>query len=301
MSFRLAWGGVEGHPNYTGGMAVKDRMAEATDGAITVETFPGAVLGSEAQTFEMNRTNTLEASIVNTSIVVGVLPELGVINLPYLFRDRDHAINVLSGDIGQRLMAGLKDFSIVPLAVWSGATREVATDRPISAYSDFKGLKVRSSSNTVTVSFVESLGAVPISMGWTDVYTSAKTGLINGTETAVTSLYTDHIYEVLPYDINLAYNHGSYTVTASGAWFNSLSDTNQEVILEVFDSVGKNEHYKANEDMHAEVYDNLAEAGATIVEVNDLDAYVAAAEKFYEDMWYPEFTEELIDEIRNIK
>lgn len=90
-------------------------------------------------------------------------PEFFALELPFLFRDHEHAARVLEGDIGQKMLTNLKDHSPAQgLAfTYSGGFRVVISDEPVASIKDFSGITFATSINPVTIDTVESVGAVP--------------------------------------------------------------------------------------------------------------------------------------------
>jgi TRAP-type C4-dicarboxylate transport system substrate-binding protein len=90
-------------------------------------------------------------------------PEFFALELPFLFRDHDHAARVLEGDIGRSMLTNLKDHSPAQgLAfTYSGGFRVVISEEPVASIKDLDGITFATSINPVTIDTVESVGAVP--------------------------------------------------------------------------------------------------------------------------------------------
>lgn len=82
------------------------------------------------------------------------------LGLPFLFRDHDHATNVLEGKIGKDLLNYLgKKTEMQGLAfTYSGGYRCVASDTPLNAVEDFKGKKIYARTNPVYKEMFDYLG-----------------------------------------------------------------------------------------------------------------------------------------------
>jgi TRAP-type C4-dicarboxylate transport system substrate-binding protein len=90
-------------------------------------------------------------------------PDFFAFELPFLFRDHDHAASVFEGEIGKGLMSGLSDHSPARgLAfTYSGGFRCVASENEITSIDDFKGLKFTTGVNPITIDTVNAIGAIP--------------------------------------------------------------------------------------------------------------------------------------------
>ena len=85
------------------------------------------------------------------------------LELPFLFRDHDHAARVFEGPIGKGLMSGLSEQSPARgLAfTYSGGFRCVASDTEISSIDELKGMKFTTVINPVTIDTIKAIGAIP--------------------------------------------------------------------------------------------------------------------------------------------
>ena len=87
-----------------------------TDGRYTFRHFPSSGLGGEREVIEGLQIGTIEATIVSSGTLSNFVPETGVFDIPFLFRDLAHARNVLDGEIGQNILAKFDDVGLVALA-----------------------------------------------------------------------------------------------------------------------------------------------------------------------------------------
>lgn len=90
-------------------------------------------------------------------------PEFFALEMPFIFRDHDHASRVLEGEIGQKMLDGLVDKSPAKgmAFTYSGGFRCMASDVEIKSLDDFKGLKFAASRNPIVIDMIEAIGAVP--------------------------------------------------------------------------------------------------------------------------------------------
>lgn len=91
--------------------------------------------------------------------------KMWVLDLPFLFKDHDHAQAVLEGKIGESLLAGLRNVNIEGLAfTYSGGYRVTPGARKLEKLSDFKGVKIRTSTSPVAQETFRQVGATPVPM-----------------------------------------------------------------------------------------------------------------------------------------
>lgn len=172
-------------------------IEEKTGGRIKVQVFPSAQLGSETQTIENTQMGVLDINRVSCAPLSEFSKTMGVLSMPYLFRDYEHFRKVLDGPIGVEVGKDLEEKGLKVLAYYdSGARSFYNTKRPIKTPADLKGLKIRTQKSQVMVDLVNALGAVATPMSFEEVYSSLQTGVIDGAENNAPSYLTTNHYEV---------------------------------------------------------------------------------------------------------
>src|SRR5690606_14440757 len=125
-------------------------LEESVPGKFQVEQFPNSALGGEREVLEGLQLGTIDLAIVSTGATVNFVPATGVFDIPFLFRDLQHARNVLDGEIGDNLLAEFSKRGLVGLAWGEQGFRQLTNNvRPVATPADAKGLKVRTMENPV--------------------------------------------------------------------------------------------------------------------------------------------------------
>ena len=188
--------------SHFGVAAVKwQEVVEATtDGRYTFRHFPSSGLGGEREVIEGLQLGTVEATIVSSGTLSNFVPETGVFDIPFLFRDLAHARNVLDGPIGQDILAKFDDAGLVALAWGEQGFRHITNNRnPIASPDDVKGLKLRTMENPIHITAFEALGAAPTPMAWPEVIGALQQGTIDGQENPLSVITSAKLSEVQKY------------------------------------------------------------------------------------------------------
>ena len=196
---KLAHNGPEQHPFQNGAERFKQVIEEETDGALTVQIFPGEQLGSEEETSQMIKQGTIACAVESAG--GGLAPFVSsadLFNLPFLFRDVPHFYRVLDGPVGNFIARDVEEnLDAVFLGWWfSGIRNEWNGERPVMKPEDLKGLKIRVMGSPVLIDTFNALGAQATPMSWGEVYTSLQQGVIDGAETDHVDLLVEKFYEV---------------------------------------------------------------------------------------------------------
>src|SRR5690606_34999179 len=96
--------------------AFEKSIGQSTNGQFKVQQFANSALGGEREVIEGLQLGTIDAAVVSTGATLNFVAETGVIDIPFLFRDLDHARMVLDGPIGQKLLAEFPAKGLVALA-----------------------------------------------------------------------------------------------------------------------------------------------------------------------------------------
>jgi TRAP-type C4-dicarboxylate transport system substrate-binding protein len=142
--------------------AFAEKISDLTDGKFTVDIKTSAEL-EFINPLRLMEDGALEMSQMHiTELGNHHSPDFNALELPFLFRDHDHATNVLEGKIGKDMLRGLSSTSpATGLAfTYSGGFRCIVSESEIKTIDDFKGIKFATNLNPVAVDTVEALGAV---------------------------------------------------------------------------------------------------------------------------------------------
>ena len=189
------------------------RLAEErTHGKVKVEVYPNSILYKDKEELEALQLGAVQMlAVVPGKFGPIGLPEFEAFDLPYLFPDVAALHKVTYGPIGAAMLKKLETRGLVGLAFWDNGFRVMSANRPIHAPSDMKGMKIRINSSKVNASIMKSLGAIPQTMAFSEVYQALQTGVVDGTEGPLSSLYTQKQYEVQKH-ITLTYHTVSNNV-----------------------------------------------------------------------------------------
>lgn len=190
-------------PDYPVSVAMEkftDLVAEKTDGRVTGKTYHSGVLGSQPDAINQLLIGGIDFAVFNMGPLGPVVPEANVVSLPFIFKDMDHMHRVMDGPFGDKMSAAMEAKGMVALSWYdSGARSFYNTQRPINTPEDLVGLKFRVMNNELFVGMVDSLGGNATPMAFSEVFTSLKTGVIDGAENNWPSYESTSHYEVAGY------------------------------------------------------------------------------------------------------
>ncbi len=281
-----------------GGNKIGEYLMKKFPGRIDFQLYPASQLGNEREILEGLRIGTIE---MTTSGVAGLAdPLFDIFDMPFLFRDRNHVYTVLDGPIGKEILEHNKDSRLVALGYFENGFRHITNNkRPINTPADLRGLKQRVVEHKIYLATMKALGANAVPIPYGELYTSLKTGVVDGQDNPLINIWTAKFYEVQKYLTLTGHAYSNNVVFASKAWWDKLPPDIQagvrEAVAEAAVHVRK-ESIKADGELVAK----LKAAGMVVNDVKDREAFVEGTKSVYEE-FANIFPPDLVKRIRDAK
>jgi len=178
---------------------MSERLKEKSGSTVLIEIYPNQQLGTERECLELLQIGSLGMTKVSTGVLENFVPELKVLGLPFLFRDKDHRYKVLEGEIGENLLDASLPKRLKGLTFYDAGSRSFYSKSPMEKPEDLIGLKLRVMESTTAMNMVTSLGGSPTPIAWGELYTALQQGIVEGAENNLPSFYLSRHYEVCKY------------------------------------------------------------------------------------------------------
>lgn len=160
-----------------------NKLKEISNGDLTVDIYPNGILGGQVELFEGMKLGTVDMSISDTSIIGSYYPPIGILDLPYVFKDRDTIKKLFSSHVMDPMINEIKDKSGVRiLSIQPVAYRNIILKNPLKNNSDFTGLKIRTPNSPTLIETIKYIGATPNPIPSGEAYTAIQTGVVDGME-----------------------------------------------------------------------------------------------------------------------
>lgn len=284
-----------GHPTHIGLLKLAEIVKDRSKGEIVINVYPDRQLGEEREMVEGLQLGSVEMTVVSTGLIVNFLPDAGVLDLPFLFENSDHAYKVFDGEIGKELLGKFDGVDMVGLAIWENGWRHVSAKKPVTTPTDLAGMKLRTMQNPVHIAAFEALGAAPVPMAWGEVFTSLGQGVIDGQENPITIFYTNSLWEVQS-DIALTgHVYGPHVFLASKSVWESWPEEVRTAIVEALPEATAFQRSESAR-LEGEQKAKLAENGVSITEV-DTTPFREVAQSVYANF---DFDPAVIEAIRAV-
>ncbi len=222
VAMKIATVAPEGTPWSEGLEEYRKQIDADTGGAVKARVFLGGALGDENESVQACARGQIQAVGASTAALSSIVPELAVLEMPYLFRTPEEADQILDHVVLATLEKAFRDRGLV-LGFWSeNGYRSFGTNFGfVKTPADLKGHKMRSQESPVHLEMYRAFGASPVPIAVTEVLTSLQTGVIDGYDntplfaqaaqwTSGTKFYslTNHIYQAAAIVFNAAWYDG---------------------------------------------------------------------------------------------
>lgn len=274
---------TETNPQAVALAAMAEELSTLTNGNFTLDVFYNSELGSEMEAVELCRNNTVQMVTSNVTNMATYQENCGVFALPYLFHSSDDMLKYLAtSPIAYDMWKQLEENTgLVTLGFQCGGSRCLSTKgvKTASSPEGLKGIKVRSMDATVWQDVISALGATPVPVAYTELYTALQTSVVQGQDNPAGNTVDGKFYEVLDtfYETEHCYLISAF-YSNSNAW-DSLPDDYKAILLGLFQKYQGNQFQADMTAFTEDCYKVMEDAGVTIVSQDqlDMDAFYASA------------------------
>jgi tripartite ATP-independent periplasmic transporter solute receptor, DctP family len=285
------------------GVAIDTFAAEIekrTNGRYKIQNFYASALGNEREAIEAVQLGTLDMAMSSTGPVPNFVPELAILDIPFLFRDYAHARAVLDGPIGQEMLTKFEPIGIKALAWGENGFRHMTNSkRPIRSPEDLKGLKLRTMENPIHMQAYKGFGLIPTPMAISEVFTALQQGTVDGQENPISVIQSWKFEQVQKYLTLTGHVYSPAVILMNKGLWDGLSDEDKQHFLEAAKvAVKANRDRIDHDEKNGVAY--LRAHGMEVIEDVDREAFQKALEPVFAE-FSKKFGEENIKRIRDYK
>lgn len=273
---RLGHGQATTQPLHLACVRFAELTKERSQGRLDVGVFPSSQLGTMTELAQAVRMGTVEMYGAGNGFIETFSPKIGLVNLPGIMRDLDHAYKVLypfaMSDVYEKTLLPV---GIHPLGFVSNDFRHFTNNRrPLKSLADFKGLKVRVPNSKTFIDTAASLGASPVPIDWTETFGALQQGVVDGQENPFVQIWTAKFYEVQKHLALTYHMWDTYVLLINEKFFQGLDPDLQKIVVEA-GREASDYGWKEMGKLNAELLEKLKAAGMAVTEINRQDVQSA--------------------------
>ncbi|WP_444685265.1 DctP family TRAP transporter solute-binding subunit [Alkalicoccus luteus] len=267
---------------YAAAERLAEYLEEESDGAVTLNIYPDAQLGTDLDMLGEVEDGTLDITLSEAGRFGEWVPRAELLMLAYMIDDFAHLERVLyDTSYGEELLDELEQehgMRVVDTAY--NGTRQTTSSSEIQSIDDMAGLSLRVPEAQNLLDYAEYTGANPTPMAFDEVYLALQTGQVDAQENPLSLIEANSFYEVQDYLIMTHHvvNDANYVVSQQ-TW-DELSEEHQTMLEEgIAEAVDL--HTSLFEEEEEELVAFFEEEGMTVIEP-DLAPFEEALEDSYD-------------------
>lgn len=200
-----------------------------SQGRLKIEIYPSSTLSKADVTYDAAVKGTVDIGSQVQGYTNGRFPKSQIAELPGLSNSSTQMGCMLQTLYENGTIADEYTDSHLLFMYGAGPGTLHSTKKLIEKPEDMKGLRIRRPS-AVAGDIIESMGASPVGMPATDIYTSLQRGVMDGLSLPWEAVRTFRIDEVAKYHTNIPFYSSALMVTMNKAKYDSLPDDLKKVL-----------------------------------------------------------------------
>jgi TRAP-type transport system periplasmic protein len=180
-------------------LALAEVFAPAVASFATFQPHYNATLFKQGTELEAIARGNLEMSITSAQELAALIPAWSIFTAGYLLRDADHQKKVFANPLMGDLKKTTEDrLGVKLLSVMYLGRRQVnlRTEKEIRTPADLAGVKLRMPNTEAWLFLGTALGANPVPLAFTEIYTALQTGAVDGQDNPLPTVRDSRFYEV---------------------------------------------------------------------------------------------------------
>lgn len=228
---------ADSNPQAINAKYMAERMKELSGGRIEMTVFNNNKLGAFSDCFQqMQQPNgTVQMGDVSSASVTQFSNLYTPFALPFLFKDKEQSFNYF--DNGETVKAieeqFLADTNVRVLGYFYNDARALTNSKTaVSKPADMKGLKLRVMTSDVYIKTFEALGAAPVSMQFSELFSALQQGAVDGQDNGLILSMDSKFNEVQGYYTDLGHVQDTSVIFISERFYQSLPEDLQQVVVQ---------------------------------------------------------------------
>ena len=266
-----------------------DKVKEYTNGSIIINVFPGGQLGSDEAAAEDMARGNIEFGQLMPSSLAGLDPMMDCLFLPLIANNYEEADKLFynsEGIIQKTLVETIAKYDITVLGWFENEFRGLSNSvREVRTANDVKGLKIRVPGSAAVKTYFEELGAQPVVMPMTELYTGLQQGTVDGQDNGPLITHDNNLEESNKYYTYLKHVYLAGTFSVSNKLWSTLTPEQQDGVKKAAEEA-QAWQIPASRALVDTYLQEMAASGVTITELTpeDVETFSAAADRTWEKM-----------------
>ncbi len=222
----------------------------------------------------------VDIAIVSNTAAGSIVPELGLLNLPYVFTDTAEARTAIDGHLGDELTVFAAARGVTILAWGEHGIRHLTANRPVRSMVDLHGLRLGVAPSDVIRDAFHALGADPVPIAANQVRQAIRSGGLQASENTIAVVEATAMNTIQTTLTLTGHVYDGAIIAASPGLLGQLSQT-QQIALNTCAAMAGATMRSMTAMAQYRAVTRLEAAGMDIVREVDTGAFRAALKPFY--------------------
>ncbi|MBD9374613.1 TRAP transporter substrate-binding protein [Rhizobium sp. ARZ01] len=211
---------------------ISERVEARLPGRFRFNVVTNGALGGEKEVAEGARLGSVQASLATVSALSGWVPEVQILDLPFLYRDAAHVRRVVEGPVGEDIRRRLAEENFVVGGFIDYGARHLLTKEPVTRPMQLRGRKIRVIQSPLHTTLWSAYGAAPVGIPITETYNALSTGVADAMDLTKSAYAGFKLYEVVPFLTETGHIRASGVVYFAASLWNRLNEEERAVLGE---------------------------------------------------------------------
>ena len=209
-----------------------EEIAAKTAGRYKIQNFYASALGNERESMEAVQLGTLDLVMTSTGPVPNFVPDVAILDIPFLFRDYAHARSTLDGAVGQEMLTKFDSKGFKALGWGENGFRHMTNSKhAVNGPGDLKGLKMRTMENPVHIQAYKGFGIIPTPMAISEVFTALQQGTVDGQENPISVIQSWKFDQVQKHLTLTGHVYSPAVILMNKGLFDKLAAADKQIFL----------------------------------------------------------------------
>ncbi len=211
---------------------IKTRVEKESQGKIKIKTYLGGQIGGELEILQKVRRGQIQGAGITCGAMASVIPELDILEIPYLFESSEEADYVLDQHLFSKFQKIFDTKDLILLTWAENGWRSIGhKSKMIKSPSDLKGVKIRSQESKVHLAFWKRMQAAPQAISIPEVLPALQTGVVEAFDnTPLFTLAAEWQSAIKYYSVTDHIFQPAVVVYSKKFW-NKLSESDRKILL----------------------------------------------------------------------
>jgi TRAP-type transport system periplasmic protein len=261
------------HPQVQMADRIATEIKEKTSGRIDIQIFPNGQLGSGKDMMESVSSGALQLTTDGAGALGAFLPQLSLVEAPYLWRDAAHLAKVSAAPIFAKMndeLAAKRNMRMLNVTYY-GKRHLTTGGKAVNTPADMVGFKLRVPPVDVFRAMAEAWGARPTPIAFPELYLSLSQGAVDGQENPLPTIQSGKFFEVQKFLVLTEHIITPRMIIVNDAFWKGLPAADRALLQAAFDA-GAAWQDKELLSQESTLVATLKGAGMTVIEP-DLNAW----------------------------